>query len=205
MRSLATLTFMGCANVASSPIPYDETARTIGADTSGDHHALADAAILAHGGMPPRFTRDELGLVSGTHDDLRYLYKVVCYDASDRGMDCGESTAWATAITVWTGQDARHEGIWTLYDIDSHVSWATGTTWSVYGGIIADKQAAVLYDLDRLTIAGGSMTAAIEVGDTSLRASIVFERPDRARIEIDDLAWWLDPTTGTTAAAVTLE
>jgi len=208
--NLLVLTIAACANNADPAIPYDEVAQTLASDVAtpagGDVTALADAVVIAHGGMPAGFTTTSLGIVSGTHDDgICYMYKVICYGSDEKLLaTCGETTTRAIAITVWAAPGMRHEGLWTLRGIDTHQSWATGTTWSLYESVLANKEATVLLDLDRLVVIGGTMTANIEIDDVRLTADIVFERIDRARIQIDDRGYWLDPTTGDFSIATQL-
>lgn len=128
--------------------------------------------------------------------------------------------------------DARvfHRATWTLRGLRTGMAWATGTSVSAYDAafvpalaaqpasprywITSTREAALVVDPGPVAVLGGSMTATVEAGPAddpdggpfAVDAIVTFERPGRARIDLDgDHAYWLDTTTGAVATAVVLD
>jgi hypothetical protein len=192
MRPFIMLALTGCA---TSSDPYDEAAQTLAADITTDVVALDDVKLLARGQLPDGFAPVALGIVSGSHGDVSYMYQLICFDRGGSILSgCDDTTSWVRANVMVRGADFGHEADWTLRGVSEAQSMTTGTTSARYDGTFVDNTATVLYG--EQAIANGTLAARLERDDVVLDAAVVFERADRARIAIDDRTYWLDPTTG---------
>lgn len=228
MTSLAMLTIGACANSTEPSPPYDNAARILGAEVAtlegGSLAAIADIANLAHGGMPRGFHRTPLHDVRGTHDGIDYVYVVWCHDSNGKLMtSCGETTVSAHAIAGWGGNMQTsagpllvwHHGVWDLQGLHGGIGWTNGTSWATYDhdrSMYVTLDAQLVFDFSTLMPRGGAMEGAIEVFDPTdgsmrfeLESSVVFDRPERPTLLIDDQRYWLDTTTGEVTAATVLE
>jgi hypothetical protein len=216
------LSLGACANTADPSPPYDEAARILGAEVAtangGSLAAIADITTIAYGSMPDGFFRSAWGHVRGAHDGLEYVYVVWCRDSNGRAMTCGETTASAHAIAGWGGSNGSlsvwHQGIWDLQGLHGGLALASGTSWGSYesdGWLYVKGETQLVMDFGVAAPLGGAVQATIDVLDpdgnvtTTLDGDVVFDRPARPALRIDDLHYWLDIETGEVRAAVVLE
>jgi len=221
------LAVAGCANGADAVPPYDEAARILGAEVAtadgGSLVAIAEIANLAHGGMPEGFIRTALGNIRGEHDGIEYVYVVWCRDWRGKSLTCGETTASAHAIAGWGGtmQTASgpltvwHQGVWDLAGLHGGLGLASTSGWAVYGldgSRYVRAEAQLVVDYGNLKPLAGSVQATLDVLDPAdgslvvqLAGDVVFDRPERPTIVLDDQRYWLDVTTGEVTAATVLE
>lgn len=228
LTGLTMLAVGGCASSTELSPPYDNAARILGAEVAtlegGSLAAIADIAHLAHGGMPDGFHTTPLHYVQGMHDGIEYVYVVWCHDSNGKRMtSCGETTASAHAIAGWGGTMRTsagpllvwHHGVWDLEGLHGGIGWTSGTSWATYGGdgeMYVRSEARLVFDFATLLPRGGAMQATIDVFDPAdgsmtfeLDSSVVFDRPERPTLLIDDQRYWLDITTGEVTAATVLE
>ena len=223
----AILLVSACAGPAGPTPPYDEVARMLGAEVAttdgGSVVAIADIANLAHGGMPNGFFRGVWGSIRGAHDGIEYTYVVWCRDTQGKSAMCGEWTDSAHAIAGWGGtmQTTRgpltvwHQGMWDLDGLHGGLGFARAQGWSVYGldgSLFVRSEAQLVMDFGAAKPLGGAFQTTTEVLDPedgallhTLPADVVFDRPERPTIVIDEHHYWLDLASGEVTAATVLE
>ena len=223
----AMLTLASCANGADPVPPYDEVARTLGAEVAtangGALAAIADIATISHGGLPDGFLRTAFGTIRGAHDGIEYSYVVWCRDGRGKPLTCGETTASAHAIAGWGGtmQTASgpltvwHQGVWDLQGLHGGIGLASTSGWATYGldaSLYVKSEAQLVVDFGSTKPLAGAMQATIEVLEpadgslvVALSGDVIFDRPEQPTIVIDDRHYWLDIATGEVTLATVLE
>lgn len=115
---LASLVVSGCASndqIPPAQAEYDDLALSIGSTVAmpnggGELGALGDVVAIAHGGLPAGFTKDDQGVISGTHTGLAYSYTVAC-----DGAQCAAEVLWNGSLDLpTTGMSFDRSGPWTL-------------------------------------------------------------------------------------------
>ncbi len=204
----------GCAGSASSSVDYDRLAPVIGRsiatpDAGGEVGALADALMIARGGLPVGFDPGD-GFVTGAHDGIRYTYAVFCQDASGATMTCSPATYRAYAFAQWDSPALHRTGMWQLEHLQGAMATATGASSLSHdsdGFTITDLRHETLgVDLGSYAPVEGTIEASLRVttdGEpVTVHASITFTGARMALVIIDGNTYWLDPTTGTTTPVI---
>lgn len=204
----------GCAGSASSSVDYDRLAPIIGRsvatpDAGGEVGALADALMIARGGLPVGFDPGG-GVVTGVHDGVRYTYGVFCQDASGATMTCSPATYRAYAFAQWDSPSLHRDGMWQLEHLQGATATAKGASSLSHdadGFTITDvRQETLGVDLGRYAPVEGTIEADLRVttdGEpVAVRASITFTGGRMALVVLDGNTYWLDPATGTTTPVV---
>lgn len=204
----------GCAGSASSTVEYDRLAPIIGRSVAtpgagGEVGALADALMIARGGLPVGFDPGD-GIVTGAHDGLRYTYAVFCEDASGATMTCSPATHRAYAFAQWDSPALHRAGMWQLERLQGAEATATGTSTLDHdtdGFTITDVRRETLgVDLGSYAPAQGSIEADLRVTTDGepvmVRASVTFTSTRTALLVLDGNTYWLDPATGATTSVV---
>ena len=143
MIGVAALGLAACsAETAVEPAEYDDVAQMLASSLRSDvggglHGALDDVVALAHGTLPPGFTVDRFGWVSGFHGDAAYKYRLTCADAAGHLLPaCDATTDQALVASAWSGvthavaSDQRFNRIalWQLEHLQSGAATITGVS-----------------------------------------------------------------------------
>ena len=202
----------GCAGAASSSVDYDRLAPIIGgsvatADSGGEVGALADAVMIARGGLPVGFDANG-GFAAGLHDGVRYAYLVFCQDAAGAATTCSPHTFRAYAFVAWDSVAMHRSGMWELEHLQGATATATGASDLAHnadGLRIADLRQETFtvdlatYDPTRLRIA-----ADLRVDETDVTCTVALDHGRIAQIVLDGVGYSLDLDTGITGP-VTIE
>lgn len=224
LTRFAMLTFGACANSAGPIPPYDEVARSLGAEVAtadgGALVAIADLANLAHGGMPDGFRSTPYGWILGSHDGIHYVYSVWCRDYRGKTLPCGETTGSVHALAGWGGTMPNgitvwHQSMWDLDGLYGGLGTAHSDAWANYGvngELYIESETQLIVDYGNAMPLAGSIQATTDVIDPddgsvtlTLTGDVVFDLPRRPTIMLDDNRYWLDITTGEVTTATVLE
>jgi hypothetical protein len=199
MRTAALLLVLGaCAGDSSDRVDYPRLAALVGETLAtpgagGETGALADAAIIARGGLPAGFDGDD-GVVTGHHDGVRYTYLVFCEDARGAHAPCSPVTFRAFAIAGWQGRI----GMWTLEHLQgarASVTGASDITHLAYAQT-NERREAFLLDLASYRPERGMVALTIGVEDTEVTGSVELDGSTEGSIILDGNAFTVDLTTG---------
>lgn len=204
----------GCADSASSSVDYDRLAPIIGssiatADTGGEVGALADAVMIARGGLP-RGADANGGFVAGLHDGVRYAYAVFCQDARGAATTCSPHTFRAYAFVQWDAAAMHRSGMWELEHLQGTSATATGTsdlTHLAGDYRIADlRQETFTVDLATYQPSRVRIDAALRVTSdgtpTPVTASVSLDHGRVALLVLDGTGYSLDLATGTVGPVI---
>jgi len=208
MRTVALLiSLSACADGASTAVDYDRVAQMLGAsvatpDAGGETGALADAAILARGGLPGGFDADD-GVVTGMHDGIRYTYLVFCKDMAGASTTCSPATGKAFAIAEWSSPTQRRAGLWTLEHLQGPVASVTGrsalTHTSDGMSVNDEREEAFLLDLGTYEPHHGQIATELAItsgDDAEFPGSISFNDSRLATISLPGHMYQVDLDTG---------
>ena len=213
MRTTAILGFAlaaGCAGSASSSVDYDRLAPIIGssvatADGGGETGALADAMMIARGGIPVGFDANG-GFVAGLHDGTRYAYAVFCQDSAGAAMTCSPVTARAYAFVTWDTAAMHRTGMWELEHLQGAFATATGASdlaHAASGYQIRDlRQETFTVDLATYDPARMQIAAGLRVDETDVTCTITLDHGRIALLDLDGVGYSLDLDTGTTGPVI---
>ncbi|HSN30148.1 MAG TPA: hypothetical protein VLT45_27865 [Kofleriaceae bacterium] len=204
----------GCAGDAPSTVDYARLAPIIGRsiatpDAGGEVGALADALMIARGGLPVGFETSG-AIITGTHDGARYTYAVFCEDAAGASITCSPQTFRAYAFVQWDSPALHRSGMWQLEHLQSATATATGTSaldHEADGFTITDvRHESIDVDLGTYVPTNGSIEANLRIttdGDpVNVVGSITFPGRRMAIVLLGDSAYTIDLTSGATAPVI---
>jgi len=205
MRTAALLIFVAaCADGASGDVDYDHVAQLLGTsiatpEAGGETGALADAAIIARGGLPVGF-ENEHGIVVGLHDGTRYVYMVVCEDTAGASTPCSPVAARAFAIAEWSSPQQKRTGIWTLEHLQGAVASVTGGSSFTHTDegldMADDRNEAFLLDLGSYEPRSGTIATDLAIDDTKLSGTIQMTTSRIAMLTLPGHVYQIDLDTG---------
>jgi hypothetical protein len=175
-------------------------------DAGGETGALADATLIARGGLPAGFDADN-GVVTGYHDAIRYTYLVFCQDAQGAHVACSRSTFRAFAIAEWDGRT----GMWTLEHLQGDTASITGASDITHlsYALTDERHEAFLLDLASYRPTHGRIALDLSVLVTGedtvgVTGTVDLDGSNQAVLLLDGNGFSVDLTTGAVKPVVIL-
>jgi hypothetical protein len=224
IAGLSVVALGACANDSTSSPPDDEVAQILAAQIATGHGgelvALADATAIARGGPPDNQVHGWTDVTTAAHDELLYMYWVRCFDHAAKPMECNEGTVAADAGVVFGGvlvtpsftAGVYHHAQW-------HLQFTSDTTVLVTGSVQASydvgtatytttAQPALAWDPTMFDLRAGRTVTRTDVlvdGETTaVPATVRFDVPGHAWIELDAVRYGLDTSTGALSLDTTM-
>jgi hypothetical protein len=179
----ALLVVAGCASDATSDIPYDDVARSLGPHLVTNR--LGDATSVARAGTAP----DE-------RDGMFLSYAARCSNSVGKAIACGEWTVNADVTAYWGNGYEAGLARWQLRGIDRDLAFVIADTWAMSGDVELTASGALAWDPRGLVVRAGSLSGTTDAGNAELVTLIVYDGLGHARLALDDRNYVVDLATG---------